>query len=73
MKLEAGKKVRIRTFKTRPNHWNSYGSMDYLMGNLVEISSVDGDGIKVIGEIWSFKENDFEEINSNEPTLNVIL
>lgn len=37
-KFEVGDQVRVKSFKKRPNYWNSFGKMDYLMGKVVTVS-----------------------------------
>ena len=47
-KVSEGDKVRIKTYEKRPGFWNPDGEMDWLMGQVVEVSSVfNGDCIHV--------------------------
>ena len=60
-KFKVGDKVRIKKFKTRPEHWNPYGQMDKYAGMVVAISKIIGREIRICedGRKWSWTESDF--------------
>ena len=55
--------MRIKVFKERPPHWNSNGDMDYLMGKIVTIRTVnvrESFPIRIEEDsYWVWKESDF--------------
>ena len=68
MRFKAGDKVRVKKFKERPKHWNSYGDMDHLMGKIVKIEGIASFGRYAVYDskanyIWHFDENDLEPVN----------
>lgn len=68
MRFKAGDKVRVKKFKERPKHWNSYGDMDHLMGKIVKIKGIVSFGRYAVYDskanyIWHFDENDLEPVN----------
>ena len=73
--LAVGDRVKIKQFKTRPPNWNCDGKMDHLIGQVVEIRSIDCSSIGIKGYPWRFSPSDFEELASviNEPELTIIL
>lgn len=50
MKISVGDKVRVKTFKERPSHWNSRGFMDHMMGKTVEVISICYSGFEIYDE-----------------------
>lgn len=68
MRFKVGEKVRVKKFKERPRHWNSYGDMDHLMGKIVKIEGIASFGRYAVYDskasyIWHFDENDLEPVN----------
>lgn len=68
MRFKVGEKVRVKKFKERPKHWNSYGDMDHLMGKIVKIEGIVSFGRYAVYDskanyIWHFDENDLEPVN----------
>jgi hypothetical protein len=62
-----GKKIKIKTFRIRPDHWNSNGNMDSYMGKTVTISKWSVHGFKIIedGERWCWEYGDIETSDPN--------
>ena len=67
--MNPGQVVRIKTYKVRPSHWNSSGSMDCYMGRSVTISrtAVTESKFKIEedGGRWLWSNSDIE--TSNDP------
>lgn len=68
MKFKVGDKVRVKKFKGRPACWNTQGKMDYLMGKVVTIESIEKCNImniKIVdrGRSWWLSENEIEPVN----------
>ena len=68
MQYKKGDKVRVKRFKRRPEHWNEYGKMDYLMGKVVEVKDSCGDVIYIDGDgfndLWTLKNEDVEPVKN---------
>lgn len=60
-KFKVGDKVRIKKFKTRPNHWNQFGEMDKYAGMVVTISDNCSWCFRIYedGGKWAWNESDF--------------
>ena len=80
MKIEKGKKYRVKTFVKRPTHWNEEGEMDHWMGKVVTIEDNGFQAtIKIVEDDrpenqglsteWYWREEDFEEINEPYDTI----
>jgi len=65
--MNPGQVVRIKTYKVRPSHWNSSGSMDCYMGKYVTIAGIGKNDfrIKEDGGRWIWSNSDIE--TSNDP------
>jgi hypothetical protein len=72
-------RVRVKRYTKRPANWNSHGKMDYLMGQEVNVLSVNGWGITIADindptDWWELLEDQYEQIGEiNEPELHVLL
>jgi hypothetical protein len=67
-----GLKVKIKTFKRRPGHWNSGGDMDCYMGRTVTVANLSNSGrfhIEEDGERWLWESSDVEVLSSNNPNV----
>lgn len=66
MALEKGQKVKIKTFKKRPGHWNSGGAMDCYMGKTVTISRATEHSFRIAedAERWVWEYCDIEISNN---------
>lgn len=72
MDIKVGDTVRVKRFKLRPPHWSFLGGMDYLMGQVVTVSQICDEGVKIAEDkLWLFKEDDFEPVNvrDSKPAL----
>lgn len=61
-KFKVGDKVRVKKFKTRPDHWNQHGKMDKYAGKVVTILHIYNSGNIAIYEdnkMWLWRESDF--------------
>jgi hypothetical protein len=67
LKLEVGKKYKIKTYRIRPDGWASNGAMDIFMGQIVTISSRSADGLNArINEddgAWYWTTDNFESVD----------
>lgn len=70
-KFKVGDKVRIKKFKTRPEHWNTYGGMDRYAGMVVTISGNYSCGISIYedGGAWVWNESDFAPVEFTKNDL----
>lgn len=68
MKYQKGDLVRVKEFAERPAYWCNDGSMDYLIGNVVEIEDVSCDGFYV----KNGKNNYFIRFSDVEPVKSCI-
>ena len=67
MDIKVGDKVRVKRFEIRPWHWNKCGDMDYLMGKVVTVKSIDPLGVEIAEDAkWLFDVEDFEPFTSKE-------
>jgi hypothetical protein len=75
------KRVKVKRFDKRPANWNGNGAMDYLMGQEVNVLSVNGWGITIADindptDWWELLKDQYEPIDIkeiNEPELHVLL
>lgn len=60
-KFKIGDKVRIKKFKTRPDHWDQHGEMDKYAGKVVAISNDTEWGINIFEDngSWAWLKSDF--------------
>lgn len=61
MDIKVGDKVRVKRYAERPLYWNQNGEMDYLMGQVVTVESIDDRCVAIAeDERWVFDMLDFE-------------
>lgn len=59
--IKVGDKVRVKRFDERPWYWNNDGEMDYLMGQVVTVKSIEDQAVGIVeDERWLFAPIDFE-------------
>lgn len=60
-KFKVGDKVRVKKFKTRPDHWNQHGEMDKYAGKVVTISNDTEWGFNIFEDnrSWAWLKSDF--------------
>ena len=64
MDIKVGDKVRVKRYEKRPWYWNSFGKMDYLMGKVVTVKSIDCGKIEIAEDTqWFFDASNFEPAN----------
>lgn len=76
VRLEVGKRYRIKRFKRRPRGWNDQGLMDHFMGMEVTIKHVGRTDVRIEESLnegeydwwfnWWFNIEDFEEKGEEE-------
>ncbi|MFR8739198.1 MAG: hypothetical protein ACLVFL_10730, partial [Eubacterium sp.] len=68
-KYKEGDMVRVKVFSKCPEHWDSGGCMNHLMGKIVKINRVDGSSLpyrihdEENGTDWWMKEEDVEPVS----------
>jgi hypothetical protein len=74
------KRVKVKRFDKRPTNWNGNGTMDYLMGQEVNVVYLDQGGDIRVEDIdnpnhfWWIRNGQYDQIEKiNEPDLTVIL
>lgn len=61
MDIKVGDKVRVKRYTERPWYWNKKGMMDYLMGKVVTVKSVNNGSIEIAEDTrWGFDASNFE-------------
>ena len=61
MNIKVGDKVRVKRFTERPWYWNTNGEMDYLMGKVVTVKSIECGSVEIAEDArWLFAVSDFE-------------
>jgi len=60
--LKIGMKVMIKSFRKRPEHWNSKGEMDNLMGKEITIKEIKSIYVNVEENNWDWIPSDFQPI-----------
>lgn len=59
--MKVGDKVRVKQYTERPWYWNSNGDMDYLMGKVVTVKSIECKNVEIAEDAkWLFDVSDFE-------------
>jgi hypothetical protein len=61
MDIKVGDKVRVKRYAERPYYWNHKGEMDYLMGQVVTVKSIDDKCVGITEDArWLFDMCDLE-------------
>ena len=67
MNIKVGDTGRVKRFKKRPDYWNFNGEMDYLMGKVVTVKSIECRDVEIAEDArWLFDMSDFELITSKD-------
>lgn len=68
MDIKVGDKVRVKRYEKRPFYWNHDGEMDYLMGQVVTVKSIElGTCVEIAEDTrWHFYVDNFEPITSQD-------